>query len=330
MARAPTDTGRSRRPLLEPWMGWTPSPEQQPSEAPGAVHSPRTASIAMRAASRFILRAYLAGTDGSGGDALTAFVLVALVDANIGHVDADPILSRRYAAFDQVPPDGFKRPTSTRALAARLGLPYETTRRRVERLVGAGLCVRTPAGIHAPHLARAEYRNGSEANFKAVRTLLRDLHAGAPDMDWPALDRFAGPDPLPWRLVSRRASAFGIDFGSRVTELTGGYDETITYLALVEATGAADDAEPRRYVQTLPLARSIQQPTASVRRRLARLEARGLVTRGPAGHTASPAPAAEDRVARLNQESLLLLRDLFGQILRLWPTPQGGGERPVP
>lgn len=317
MAGATKDTRRAR--LLEPWIGWTPY-VARPAAAPGQPYDPRWAWAAMRAASRFILRAYLAGTDGSGGDTLTAFVLVAMVDANIGHIDADPALSRRFAAFDDVPPDGFKRPITTRALAARLGLPYETTRRRVQDLVQAGLCTRTATGVYAPTLPRPEYRAGSEANYKAVRNLLRDVHSSMPDFGWPDLETFAGPEPLPWRLVTRRSSAFGLELGVRVTKMTGDYDTTITYLALIEATGLPCDAEPLRCVQTLPLARSIRQPTASVRRRLAKLESLGLITRGPGGYAATPAPAARDRVAQLSHETLMLLGDLFGDIDRLWPS----------
>ena len=308
---------RGRTRSVDPWIGWSSAPAPI---VPMGFADPQGARAAMRAASRFLLRVYVSGTEELGFDTLTAIVLLALVDASCGHIDQDRGLALQYAAFDVAPPDGLKRLTTTRALAARLSLPYETTRRRVQYLVKCGLCVRSPKGLYAPVMLRPEHRAGAEANFRAVRNLLRELHLSLPYGPWPALSQFMGSEPTPSGLVARRSSAFGIDLSVRLTRATGDYDTTVAFLALIEATGLPGQEERPRFVQTLPLARSIRQPTASVRRRLSRLDSLGLITRGAGGYSAAPAEPAKDLVAALSHDALIFLVRLFSDLERLWPT----------
>lgn len=318
------------RPSVEPWLGLSMT-ETLPTHAPrGTRVSPDVLGAVLYGSCRYLLRAILAGVDGSKGDIVDAVILTAIMDADIGHLDEIAALGWRYATYADGPPDGFRRPTSVRALSDRLGLPYETTRRRIGRLVAQGRCVRTEHGVHAWLIDEPRHHAGSQANFAAVRTLLRDLQSRVPEVDWPRTEGhqvISGAPPL--RLVNRRCAAFAVDTLAAIAELAGGYDEALVYMGMVEATGrgASGDAWPT--LRASSLARSLNQPIPSVRRRLHALRTGGLITARGAGFDARPAPAAEPMVSRLAVANLKRLQVLFAQLksleVRLGPD---GGARP--
>jgi DNA-binding Lrp family transcriptional regulator len=73
-----------------------------------------------------------------------------IMAGNIGHFDQDPRNAGQFTALEDVPPDNVRRPISVLAVANGLGIPYETVRRHVSRLVKAGRCVRVKGGVLAP------------------------------------------------------------------------------------------------------------------------------------------------------------------------------------
>lgn len=312
------------RQTLEPWIGLRrPSAVDPGPTAPSARVSTQGLSAALRASSRYLLRAILAGADATGGDITTAIVVVAVMDADIGHLDSDPDLARRYATYEQAPPNGFRRPTSARAIAARLGLPYETVRRRLEPVIASGRCIRTSRGIYSPTLSRADHLAGAQANHIAIRRLLIDLQQRVPDEAWsPSVFTQTGADPCepPLRLLNRRSAQFAVDLLSDISAAVGGYDAALVYMALLESTGRCEVVEPPPVIRISPLARSIRQPMESVRRRLAALSAQGLITREHDGYSARHDAAAEAVVGRLAVANLRHLRDFFGGLSRLGVT----------
>jgi hypothetical protein len=83
----------------------------------------------------------------AGGELLTGLVSLARVQANVAHLDR---LAGGFAGIDTAPPDELRRPVSVLALSSSLGLPYETIRRHVAKMVAAGQCVRVKGGVVAP------------------------------------------------------------------------------------------------------------------------------------------------------------------------------------
>lgn len=306
------------RQSVEPWLGLSTTVTLPTRASHGARVSPEVLAAVLYATCRYLLRAILAGVDGSKGDIIDAVLLTAIMDADIGHLDEIATLGWRYATYADGPPDGFRRPISVRLLSDRLGLPYETTRRRVDGLIAMGRCVRTEHGVHARLIDEPHHHAGSQANYAAVRTLLRDLSSRVPEVYWPkadASDLGAGEPPL--RLVNRRCAAFAVDTLARIADMAGGYDEALVYMGMVEATGrgAAGDAWPT--LRTSSLARSLSQPIPSVRRRLHTLRTRGLITARGASFDARPAPQAEAVVSRLAVANLKRLQVLFAQLQSL-------------
>jgi DNA-binding Lrp family transcriptional regulator len=148
-------------------------------EAPNqaAPDLPATRLVARRS-TEYILRALQLLTE-TYGDIRTGIVAQTIVAANTSHLDARTGEGWRYAGVDQRIPDEVRRPVSVVRIAESLGLPYETMRRQVERLLDAGICIRLPAGLIIP--AAVLDRPGPVAamlvNVGYVRKFVRELRA---------------------------------------------------------------------------------------------------------------------------------------------------------
>jgi hypothetical protein len=93
------------------------------------------------------------------GDLLDGLVWLEIYRSNVEHAPAE--LSGAAEAPpgpDDLAHDGLRRPAPVTALAARLGLPHETIRRRVTGMIARGACVRVHGGLIIPGeaLARPE------------------------------------------------------------------------------------------------------------------------------------------------------------------------------
>lgn len=106
-----------------------------------------------------VLRCVAIAARLADGDVLHGIILIAIIQAN-----AEP---PRRSTGDQdpetvaaLPDDSPGTPVSAYAIAKRLGLPYETVRRHVARLVDEGRCVRVGArgGVIVPPAAIQQMR----------------------------------------------------------------------------------------------------------------------------------------------------------------------------
>ena len=115
------------------------------------------------------------------GDARAGVVAQTIIAANTAYLDTRGGEGWRYAGIDTPPPDAARRPISVSRVAASLGLPYETVRRHVERLIHANVCARVRGGVIVPGavLNSPAARRATLANVGYVRALARDLDAAA-------------------------------------------------------------------------------------------------------------------------------------------------------
>jgi hypothetical protein len=141
--------------------------------------------LALRASTTFFLRSVetLSRTVGHG-DILRGVIFLSIVDANTRELRPDTRLSQAYSEAGDTVPDTLRRPISVHALALALALPYETTRRHVNRLIEDGLCVRTDNGIMIPGavLGRETMTAGLRKNFEDLQQLFGELRAGGVDL----------------------------------------------------------------------------------------------------------------------------------------------------
>jgi hypothetical protein len=136
------------------------------------------ARIVSRLSSEYVLRATQLLIEAYG-DIRTGLIAQTIVTANTAHLDTRGGDGWRYAAIDETPPDELRRPISIARLAESLGLPFETTRRHVQRLIDAGVCIRVERGLIVPRavLEAPAAAGAALANVGYVRKFVRDLHA---------------------------------------------------------------------------------------------------------------------------------------------------------
>lgn len=237
----------------------------------------------------------------NGGSLLDLLLLIAVVEANVAPINQDPVLQQKYGGLGAPPPDELRRPVSINAVAASLGQPFETVRRRLNALAAQDECVIGPKGVMVPaaRLQSDDYARILTLRYARVRQLYVELKA-AGGLDDMHADTRPGPEPAdplaeaPVRLVNRLLSEYSLRaldlLGRRVGDpLTALILLSLGKLNLRNLTTAQRLAnyphpdELRVPVRRSELARHLALPAETVRRRLVDLEARGYCRTGPGG-----------------------------------------------
>lgn len=232
-------------------------------------------------------------------DIVTALTILAINRANVRELLASrEVIANPHDGIAGVPTDDRRRPVSAYAVAKDLALPYETIRRRVRRLVAAGVCAEVDGGLIIPaKVLTAPAHDGIIAETWTATTGFVEeagrlgVAAGPP--------RAAGPDVL--RQTLRLTTDFFLEstcHTARIMDL-----DVLTVLALRAVNKAniahvTHDAElahahagleevvpdaQRRPVSVYAIGKFLLLPYETTRRAVLRLEERGLVQRGPEG-----------------------------------------------
>ena len=149
-----------------------------PAAASGPSLTPRpdttvSARLLLRLSLDFVLRFIENIAAQFDGDLVKAVVFFAVAQANIAYIDRSPAEAAEFARLDQAPPDALRRPIAPYKLALSLGLPRETVRRKVVRLLEQGLLVESADGVMAPSrvLAGEAFRQAIVNNTTSVIAL---------------------------------------------------------------------------------------------------------------------------------------------------------------
>lgn len=143
------------------------------------------ARLAARLGAQYVLRALKLLADLRGGEFLPALVSVAVIVANLAPLDAAESEEPRDRTLAQAAKDAARRPVSVMSVAGSLGLPYETARRHVMRLVDEGVCARIAGGIVVTEAGLAAF-GGEETiagNMAGLKRLHRQLRRAGIDLD---------------------------------------------------------------------------------------------------------------------------------------------------
>lgn len=229
-----------------------------------------------------------------GGDLLDGLILLALAQANLGHLDRQPDLQARFAGYDDVLDPALLRPISVNALAASLSQPFETVRRRTLALRQQGACAMLDRGLVIPpeQWMSDRYRAMAFALVQQVERLrvgLRGLGLVPPSTP--------SPSTRPPRVVARLAAEYALRQLEAMSEhmadptvgvllihiirvTTDHLDDTYTELAETQDL-VRDDL--RRPVSPSVLAARTGIPGETVRRHVRALLTRGWIARTPKG-----------------------------------------------
>jgi hypothetical protein len=111
------------------------------------------------------------------GDIRAGVVALTIFAANKAYLDAPTGEGWRYAGIDENPPDSMRKPVSVAGVAGSLGLPYETARCQVQRLIHGGVCLRVEGGVIVPQAfqARPKVAAAMLTNVAYVRKFAHDL-----------------------------------------------------------------------------------------------------------------------------------------------------------
>ena len=136
--------------------------------------------MALRLSTEYMLRSIDLMTRVVGGDLVKGLIFIAVVQANTQHIIADEAMSQAYSEAGDRVPDEARRPVSVHALSVSLGIPYETTRRYVNKLLSDGYCVRVRRGLIVPAevLAQPDMISALKRNFANLQRLVAGLRRG--------------------------------------------------------------------------------------------------------------------------------------------------------
>ncbi len=283
-------------------------------------------ALIFRLSSRYILRRVALAAPLFGGDLMKALVAGVVAQANLGHLARDPDLTRRWGGFADIAPSDLRRPISASAVAAALGAPRETVRRKVKDLIASGYLTEQPVGLVV---------NATDASTSEAIEILAGLSALTDQFCAELADaNHAGPFPerpiTLHRAAIRISTAYDLRFFEELGiaadgDLMGG----LTFLALNTANVRHLDwkAMPpgqrfiamseRRPATALSLAAELLQPRETLRRQLSRIVAMGYARRQAGGVVADPSRLPAELVDRILARNEINLRPFLASLRQL-------------
>lgn len=139
----------------------------------------------MRIAIGAILRAVDLVNREYAGDITSALVFAAVLEANVGHLGGSPSSLAALDTAMRAPPNTMRRPVTGVALAATLGIPNETVRRKIKGLIDQGMLVRVDGGLIVPTELMAGERMTRifRASYLNLRSLFSHLQRIGIDLE---------------------------------------------------------------------------------------------------------------------------------------------------
>ncbi len=240
-----------------------------------------------------------------GLDPNDAILLMAILQANVAQIAGDRDMQARYAALDTLPEDGLRRPISVSALAASLGQPFETVRRRLGRLAREGLCEAVDRGYRIPTavLTLPQFVEGPARIQEMIEVLAKALAAAGCQ---PPMVLVEGP-PRP-RIAARLATDYFLRMLSLIVDRANDPVDGFLLLALFDATPTPASAAD--------LARRFSLTHETTRRRLWALEGRGLCARVRGGWILPDHSLTALRFEDALEENIAHLRLMFSGLTR--------------
>lgn len=221
----------------------------------------------------------------AGLEPVDALLVLAVNQANIAPLTRDPAARARYGQLEAAAPDDERRPVSINAVAASLGLPFETVRRRLRRLAAARVCQVTPEGVVVPasFLTSPAYVRSVLVGHYRLRDFYLELDAaGLVDPLPPS--SYELEDAIPMRAAARLLSDYVLRTSEGLMREAGNVVSTLILTALIaHALREGDAPLPVKAVAT-----RLSLPTETVRRHMIQMAEDDLCARTSAGVVMTP------------------------------------------
>jgi hypothetical protein len=211
-----------------------------------AAEGAAVARITARLSSQYLLRVVQLLID-TFGDIRAGLLVTAINQANIaGFFRTEE--GRRAAGPDGSVPDEARRPISVARLADSTGLPFESTRRIVQRLIDQEVCRHVQGGVVFPRSAaqRPQIVANAIANFSYVHKFVRDLEAaGLVDRaDYPIFWADVDDDNVVARFVLGLSAEYVLRALRSLAEVYGDIRKGVVAQTIVTANTAHLDTRP--------------------------------------------------------------------------------------
>ena len=288
----------------------------------------RKMRIAGRLANGFLLDLNKLG--GAQRHLLDGVLRTALLQANEGYMNRDPLLQRRYARFADSVPEAARRPASIHAIAASLQVPYETARRRIGAMAKMNVCRITPQGVVITQFATDSpfFHLACQFQYDRLRQFYGRLRAiGAIEAPSTQARGAEDGDP-PLRIIARLVAEWVLRLCEPINAHIG---DVVTGLVLldtvaantehlpdseagleIEQTGGFLDDSERRPISALALAHRLGLPPETLRRHMGKLVERGLSRRVGRGYIVPAEALARPNFLAAMADNQLNLARLFG------------------
>jgi DNA-binding Lrp family transcriptional regulator len=247
-------------------------------------------------------------TTGVGGLATRdALLMMAINQANIAPLTRDPEARSQYGGLDRPAPDTERRPVSINAVAASLGLPFETARRRIRNLAERQVCVLTKTGVVVPesYLTSPAYLHSVQAAHARLWAFYAQLQLGSLLDPLPASAYHE--DDIPVRGAARLLADYLLRETEHLMRLTGDVISSMVLLALLEVALLG----PGRGISLSRLALRLDIPDETIRRHTGELRERGFCERGANGLTVPEAALASAPLAGFMRDNGANVQRLF-------------------
>jgi len=302
--------------------------------APSRISTPYTdARLTNRLAMAYLLDAIAIFRGES--HLIDALLTTAISQANVAQISRQADLQVTYAAAEAAPPDEMRRPVSVNALAASLGLPFETVRRRVRGLLERGVCVAVDGGVVIPTrvVSSPQYFEDTSRAYERLRAFYYQLRELGLLANLPPASVELDDGLVPLRTVARLSA----DYGLRVVDsLMRAVGDLMTGVILIEVLRSNTEHLPptqrggegatpehfvpdelRRPASISAVARRIGLPIETVRRHSAELLARGLCVRVKGGLVVPNEALARPAIAAFGADHLVNLHRMFSSLAQL-------------
>lgn len=278
-------------------------------------------------------------------DIVTDMTILAITRANVREITASskPV-AHTYDGVAGVPADALRIPVSVYAVAKDLGLPYENVRRRVKKLLDAGVCVTLNGGLVVPGATVVTPRNLEL--IQATQSATEHFVAEAGRFGVSAMEHYQPPTAdLPKQVIrlgmnyfldatTYTAQAANVDVVAvlvlrainmaNISHVTHDPALAVTYAGMEEVL----PHEAREPTSVYSIGRFLHLPYETARRAVIRLEKRGLVQRVPKGLYVSPdvvsRPDVIEAMLHLVALTEAFLRDLARVGIAYRPNPARG------